>query len=181
MKMPLVSCATGLLLLNGCMTEALWDRQNFYEPAPSPNLELFHSAKRQDVLVRYDELRGTEKTRRRAYFLRESESRLKERRKPIFVSVGKAKGLAPIPFLAPGTNLPPQQGLYAISNTNRYDFVLFSGPSPIGYYYLPVYQRHIDQAAKVLLTPLAVLGDATIVAVPIAFILWGEVGFPPFN
>ena len=42
------------VLLGGCATSALWEEGRFAryrEPASQPNLQLYHSAQRQDVLV----------------------------------------------------------------------------------------------------------------------------------
>src|SRR2546422_999205 len=100
----LIMLATQGLFLGGCATSALWEEGRFaryHEPANPPNLRLFHSSQRQDVLVEYDETRDTDEAiRRRAYWLDRNAARLRDRSKPRFVSVKDTKNLTPIPVVA---------------------------------------------------------------------------------
>ena len=93
------------LLLNGCATSAVWRTGSFTrycEPANPPELRLFHSPQKQDVFVEYSESREDDDSfRRRAYWLRQNEERLKQRRQPRFVSAEHETGLVSIPVLQP--------------------------------------------------------------------------------
>ena len=156
------------VLLGGCATSALWEEGRFAryrEPASQPNLRLFHSAQRQDVLVEYDETRDTDETiRRRAYWLDRNATRLRDRSKPRFVSVKEAEKLTAIPIVAPAdAAVAPAGGLYAMASTNVQAFILNSGGKDLGSYELPVYRDASGRTMQVLLTPLAVAADLTIV------------------
>ncbi len=87
--------------LSGCralndwpLTYKLWDDRmlaRFNEPAGNPHLQLFQSARTNDVLVQYDEAREkNEKVRRRSFFLNANLARLEGGKKPRFVSPRKA-------------------------------------------------------------------------------------------
>src|SRR5260370_25177948 len=97
--------------LTGCrelndwpLTYRLWDDRmlaRFNEPADNPHLQLFQSARTNDVLVQYDEVREkNEKVRRRAFFLNPNLERLEGGKKPRFVRPTKADNLQPIPCLS---------------------------------------------------------------------------------
>jgi len=174
------------MFLSGCATGALWEEGTFaryHEPARPPNLQLFHSARRNDVLVRYDAAyEGSDAIKPRAYWLRQNDEPVPNPHKPRFVSVKAARGLVPVPQLDADTfPLTLNTGLYAVVSTNATDFVLHSGEANLGCFELPVYRDPAGRAAQVLLTPLAVVADLTIVGGFIFLQAWASGGFQCYD
>lgn len=181
MKLKQCSCfvlfAADVMLLSGCATPALWEGgrfARFHEPATPSNLQLFHSGQRKAVLVQYDETReGDGVIRRRAYWLEPGYEAMKNPSKPGFVSLKAARGLLPIPLLdSPDAAHLTNSALYAIVTTNGVDFSLRSGERTIGSYELPVYADASGKTKQLLLTPLAVVADVTIIGGIIAVYCW---------
>jgi len=165
----LLLLAISALLLNGCATPAVWNAGSFArycEPANPPGLALFQSDSRKDVLVQYSEMREEgSSTRPRAYWLFENEERIKERRKPKFVSQKPAAGLIAIPL---STNQTPPEvsnanARYAVVSTNQYAFTLHSVGQEEGFFELPVYVDSSARMKQILLTPPAIIADAAII------------------
>ena len=170
------------VFLSGCATSALWGEGTFaryHEPASPPNLKLFHSARCDDVLVHYDETyEGSGVVKPRAYWLRCNHEPAPNPHKPRFVSVKATRGLAPIPIVSADSAAPPgQTSTYAVVSTNAPDFVLYSGEANLGCYVLPVYRDRAGRVAQVLLTPLAVVADLTIVGGFLFLEAWASGGF----
>ncbi len=172
------------VLLGGCATSQLWEERAFVEPASPPNLQLSFDRQRKDVLVQYDAISDrTNKTRRRAYFLHENRGRLAARRKPEFVSNATARKLEPLPVLAP-EQLPAadtNSDLHAVAFPGSTSFALYSKDHEIGSYDLPVYPDGYHRARQIVLTPLAVVADVTLVSATVGLVLWIETGFYPFS
>jgi hypothetical protein len=162
------------VLLSGC-TAALWESDRFarYHPPATPsNLQLFHSAEADDVLVRYDEKReGSRKRTPRAYWLRGDGEPASNPYKPHFVPVQHARALDSIPLFDSTNSTPPPSGYHAIVGANGRDFVLYSGAEEVGCFELPAYMDAGGHAKQVLLTPFAVIVDAVVVAVVAAIIV----------
>jgi hypothetical protein len=178
----LASLGAAALLLGGCATSALWEEgvfARYHEPAAPPNLQLFHSARHDDVLVRYDEaFEGRDQIKPRAYWLHRHQEPLPNPHKPRFVKVKAARGLAPIPL--EDTNALPQtlpSGFHAVAATNASEFVLYSGEEYLGRHELPVYRDRSGRVAQVLLTPLTVVADLTIVGGIVFLQAWAGGGF----
>ena len=186
LKRLIHGCIVAALLfsITGCdtakkysLTYKLWDSpdmRRFNEPASNPNLELFRSAKTNDVLVQYDEVRENSDTvQRRAYFLFRNERQIKAGRKPSFVKPGKDAGMKPMP-LAYGdllsTNVPAMDGNYAMASANSNRFTVHLDAQRMGPYELPVYERKTGQVQRSVLTPFAVAGDVVMVGVVAAFV-----------
>ena len=79
-----------------------------------------------------------------------------------------ASGLAlsdRVPQFEHRMNPPPQglNGLYAVTPPGNDWFTLYSGEKELEAYGLPKYKRSSGTGAKILLTPLAVAGDATLI------------------
>lgn len=152
--------------LSGCATGALWQEgtfANYHEPAAPPQLSLSRAAQGGDLLVRYLETSEKEDAQRpRAYWLRVNDARISDRRQPHFVSPDNYAGLEPIPtFDAPPPPPVPTEG-YAVAATNG-TFTLYLGTGPPQVFDLPVYPDPSGRIKQVLLTPLAVVADLTIV------------------
>jgi len=181
----LIFMAAQTLWLTGCATGRLWEEGQFaryHEPANPQKLELFYSAAKKDVLVEFNESReGSDQIRRRAYWVEPNQSRTSNRRKPEFVSVKEASGLTPIPvFTLMGDKQPAGEGLYAVSSTSGHSFTLYSGEKQLQSFDLPVYQDKSGRTKQVLLTPPAVVADATIVAGVVA-VYCAEAWWPALN
>ena len=170
------------LFTAGCATQSVWEAgrfSQFSEPAPAPRLRLYHSAAEKDVLVVYDEISERDHAvKERAYFLYRNADRIEQRRRPRFVDAGLAKHFAPLPIAltpAPPPGLPPA-GLYAVASTNRPAFALWSEGRSISSHELPVFLDRSGRVTQVLLTPVAVVADATVVGGVIFFFAWAKGG-----
>jgi hypothetical protein len=165
--------AFGLFLLmlgNGCVTHALWDNDKmeaWNEPAPNPNLRIFASKPRGDMLVVYDETLGRKGvTHTRAFWLNENENLLEQRHAPHFINTNSISSLTPIPVIPLTTNYmecPPPP--YAQLEFNQSSFTLvLDDHNQAGPYTLPTYNDGKGKVEKIALTPLAHIADATIIA-----------------
>ena len=155
--------------MTGCVTSALWEDgrfARFHEPAAPPNLRLFESTQKQDILVQYDEwLDMSEKLKTRTYWLGQEQVPSNNPHKPAFVSSRAADGLSPIPIYNDSVFMAQTNvGLTAVVVWNPTGFTLYSGDRVLGNYALPVYENHSATVKKVLLTPLAVTADAGLIA-----------------
>jgi hypothetical protein len=130
-------------------------------------LELYQSSKPADVLVVYDEAyEGSDRIRRRACFLEANTRRIEAWRKPRFVMPAAARYGMLIPVLpAAGDSAPPPtaEALHAVVSTDHRFFTLHSGERNPGTFMLPVYPDASGRVKLVLLTPLALVADATTV------------------
>ena len=92
------------VLLSGCCTSALWEKDCFarcHWPANPPNLRLFYSEPAKDVLAEYDEVsQGTTTVRHRAFWLEPNARAIAADRQPQFVSVANIQDLVVIPVTA---------------------------------------------------------------------------------
>jgi hypothetical protein len=157
------------VLLSGC-TSALWEKERFaryHWPANPPSLRLFYSEPARDVLAEYDEeSEGTATVQRRAYWLEPNALAVTAERQPQFVAVTNVQDLVVVPVTYNLAGPPPSayQGLYAVVSTNGQSFSLYLGGKEPTDYRLPMYFTGSGQRVKqVLLTPLAVATDATVV------------------
>src|ERR1051325_3900169 len=84
-----------LLSGSGC-TAMLWDRDNWdlnSHPAHNPDVRLFDSRRRKDVLVVYEEQRNHRSIQPRAYWLFENQYLVEREHRPSFVGTNAAIGL----------------------------------------------------------------------------------------
>jgi hypothetical protein len=171
------------LLLGGCATHALWEADRFaryYEPANPSRLALFQDKSGDKVLVQYNEvIEGEEAVQPRAYWLNENAQPVKHPFRPTFVSPPAAQKMTPIPLVeSPALVVTTTPGLCAVVATNGQDFTLYSGERKISDYELPVYRDASGRTKQILLTPLAVVADLTIVGGVLAVWLlpawWGS-------
>ena len=180
----MILLAAPLLFGSGCATHALWKESNldaWNEPADDPHLRLFDTPRHKDVLVVYDEYSERhDSVHQRGYWLMQNQKRIEQRRRPEFVEVLFPQNLTPIPVFvatnAPETGSSPP-GPYAVVSTNLHSFILYSASNNGGPYRLPVYNDGSGQAARIALTPLAVLADLTIIGGFIAAEIWAGGGF----
>jgi hypothetical protein len=168
------------ILLTGCVTAKVWQPHNFagfHEPADPANIQLFYSSQLHDVLVEYDEKVGEKgATRRRAYWVEKNQAKEGTENRPHFVSLKKAQGLQPIPVATSveKAESSPGIGLFA-TTTNIFGFQLYGTSENqsnealakvtiLGDHELPAYYDSAGRRRKIMLTPPAVLADASIVA-----------------
>jgi hypothetical protein len=140
---------------------------------------LYDARAEQEVLVIYDELSERHQTiRSRAYLLYANAERIERRRPPHFVSPDRVKNLRALPIVVAGGPLPwpSNETLYALMATNGTSFSLCSAGKTMGSHELPVYDNGHVGAKRVLLTPVAVVADATIVGGFLFLWIWSEGG-----
>src|SRR5713101_3033023 len=159
---------TGCRALNDWpLTYKLWDDRalaRFNEPADNPHLQLFQSARTNDVLVQYDEVREkNEKVRRRTFFLNPNLERLEAGRKPRFASPRKADNLQPIPLVSELPASDNSHSLIGIVSTNGHEVTLRDQGRELASFSLPLYETAGGKVERVLLTPLAAASDVAIV------------------
>jgi hypothetical protein len=165
-----------LWLVGGCATKALWKDaplDAYNEPDDFPGVRLFE-AKSNDVLVIYREYSERhDYTRTRAYLLNQNQKRVAAHRRPHFVGTNWLSGMTLIPLLSetnlPATALPPKP--YATIATNGLAFQLFSAEAETNTYELPVYNDGRGKWERIVLTPITVAADITIVGGFIGY-LW---------
>ena len=155
-------------LWSGC-TALLWKKSTFatyYHPADPANLQLYYSEARKDLLVQYDESREKEKkVQRRSYWLEPNLTIVNDGRKPEFVAPASLERLTPVPLSATKPDTPPLgfKGLYVVCETHDPRFTIYSGTNELNSCILPIYHDNEQIAVKVLLTPAALVADATLV------------------
>ncbi len=170
----------GLLLGNGCVTHKLWQEKAFNEPAPNPNLRLFHAEQKRDVLVAYDEIPDpSTKVRRRAYYLYEFSMKPTFARKPSFVDPQRTNHLQEITLVAApaSASYSPNTNLYAITESNGTSFTLNSEGRQLSSHELPVYPSGLHRGTQIALTPAAVFADTVMACSIIGLIVWAQGGF----
>ncbi|HEY5910337.1 MAG TPA: hypothetical protein VJA21_07005 [Verrucomicrobiae bacterium] len=168
-KLRVILAVSGTILCSGC-TSALWEHDRFAHfryPAVPNHVRLYYSEGRKDVLVQYDESREENRdVRTRAYWVEPNAVKVNAGRKPRFVSVHQAATLAPIPITNEACTASSLSGLHAMVSEDS--FTLYSEQEQLNAYRLPVYPGASQRVKQVLLTPFAILIDATIVGAIIA-------------
>jgi len=155
-------------LAAGCATQRVWNGANervTCAPAPQPDVALFETRDRADVLVQYNALKPRNQTvERRAYFLSRNQSRLLAGQKPHFVSPGLAARMTPIPVFtnsAAGARTR-SASRYAVVARDGRQFIIHRAGAPPEACSLPEYADHSDLGRRAALTPFAVAADAAV-------------------
>jgi hypothetical protein len=160
MTLLLVGCS----IFSGCVTKQLWQDSAFNEPCPNPNLHLYYSESKRDVLAVYDELHEPSSlAHTKAYYVFKSAMRSNPN-KPAFVDARKTNGLVLIPITS--TNaiaLGVKTNRFARVEANGSTFTLYLNGEERGPFDLPVYPSGFHRATQVALTPVAVAADTAIV------------------
>lgn len=156
-------------------TSRLWTGSAFSKyntPALEPHLELFADEAHSDVLVVYDEVVDSgAHIRRRAFFVNQNLDRIREKKKPGFVDPKLSLGLKPIPILVDGSqDMLPSHGLAVLRNKELHQFTLYSDGQKLVFVTLPAYFSG-GKFGKVMLTPLAVTGDALMIGTVVGIIV----------
>jgi hypothetical protein len=160
------------LCLCGCasvrdasITGRLWHERDFVVPSPDPQLAFSQTPK--GILVQYNAV--TERNGdfyRRAYYLEPNLKRIAAGEKPIFVDPAKAGPQTVIPIL-PRPSIP----FCAVCSSNLSTFTIYRQGEVLGPCDLPVFRDPRQKATQIALTPLAVTGDATVVAA-VVWVVW---------
>ncbi len=172
-----VSFLLVIALTSGCeavrnysVTHKVWTNEewrHFAGPAPSPHLAIFETANGKDILVQYDEMSDTSgRIRRRAYLLYPNLERIRENKRPDFVKPALLESVKPIQLQdapSPAADLQSTPGFYAVIARGGREFTVHRSGGTEGPYELPEYLKSNNTAARVLLTPLAVVADTVMV------------------
>jgi hypothetical protein len=160
---------TGLAwLAEGCTTSLLWEQgrfANYHQPANPANLSVFHSERDNDLLIQYDEsCESNGSIRRRTYWAGRNKDRVRDRRQPRFISADEAHGgsLEPVEMTGDGLN-DPSQKVRAVHSTKDQTLTVIASGGEVTHCQLPVYADASGRVKQVLLTPLTVAADLTII------------------
>ena len=167
-----------MALLSGCATQALWEK-SYSSPAPQPNVRLYASRQPGEVLVAYDALDEKKGTlRRRVYSLSQNAHLIQEVRKPQFLDLTVLDQLPLIPLVEspPTSEAKPPAELYAVLRPSPLCLTLYAPARAPEAHDLPTYVDSAGLTAQILLTPVAVVVDLTIVGAVVAYYtaeMWG--------
>jgi hypothetical protein len=174
---------------SGCVTHALWEEgtfARFHEPAKKPRIKLYLARDQTDVLAVYMETRDdSDRVYPRAYWVAENAQRVAERNKPHFVRTSLTNSLQPILLLpaAGEADVPAEEAFYGVVASSGVGFSLVppktAAPATAGLagsYELPFYEDASARTRQMLLTPPAVIIDATILGAVAFVILWAQSG-----
>jgi len=144
------------------LTGRLWQERDYVVPSPIPNLALSQTP--TGILVQYDaECERTSDWRRRAYYLEPNFKRVAAGQSPHFVNPAKAGAQAIIPVFErlPAGESKPE--LCAVCSSNFCTFTIYRRDEVMGPCDLPVFKDQRETAVQAALTPLAVIGDVSVV------------------
>ena len=187
MKTKFALLLVGLSFATGCTTSQVWNETrtgDVIRGSAEPDLQLFLTPDRRDVLVTYLESQEGKRARvPRAYYARANAARLRNNLKPEFAPPGAAAGLQPIPLDPPVPNfttsaLTRGPGLRARLSSSGHGFALTHQGRELESYPLPLYEAGEAALRKASLTPFAVVTDAVAIAAgllpPFAFSYWSS-------
>ena len=164
------------LLLTGC-TAQLWNCQtrSFCEPAANPDLALYESKSKSDVLVEYTAISDLrDQAVRLAYFSEANKKRIAAGEKPRLVNPKQARKMQPIPIMGLSAKINPPaapNGIVEVAGDQR-SFTLYRPGHKPENGALPFYQDGYGTAEKVALTPVTVLADASMASAVAAVFAW---------
>ena len=164
----------GVLPFTGCqtyeeygLTHKLWSDASLtdhYEPAGTRGLKTFQRPPSPRLLVSYDERREKDSSiRRRAFFLPDSAKALAEKGKPSFTNPAPGAGWIEVPVIVAGGPAPAAPLYLRLAADNKSFTVVRDGVAD-GPHQLPTYVDQSSTAFRVVMTPLAVVADVTVVA-----------------
>ena len=169
--------------LSGCITSALWETTSAdrWEPANKSNLRLYQTADHKDVLVRYDEAlkRNAAIKKSRAFLVFANQHKLDAGKKPSFLSARGAAKIQSTPLeIVPSidSHSGKNEKILATISSDGSNFTLVSNGRAIGPYDLPAHITTSGKMIRFIMTPPAVVGDATICATFLAPFYFGHGG-----
>lgn len=146
-----------------------------------PELKLFLTPDRSDVLVTYREVRGgAGASVPRAYLARANAAEIRANRKPVFVSADTTAAMQLIPIDVPpscGSKLPraaADPGLRARLSSSGSGFTLTQGQAELEYHPLPLYEADSARWRKRALVPLTVASDVAGTAATVFAVTFGQ-------
>jgi len=162
-----------LLFQTGCVTRNLWE-DAYFAPAVPADIRLYKSVSPPGVIVEYNErIAGGRSTGRQAYLLTVDGWR-STNGVPIFLPPGTgAANSQPIPMLqvrSPAVG-PLEGGYWGMESLNPHQFDLYRDGQSLGTFELPFYSKRNRTVGRVMLTPLAVVADATVSATISAYVV----------
>jgi hypothetical protein len=101
---------------------------------------------------------------RRAYYLKPNLKRVAAGQKPVFVDPARAGPQTVIPIFPLAAADKPRPELCAVFSSNFCTFTIYRRGEVLGPFDLPVFKDPWETATQVAWTPLAVTGDASVVA-----------------
>jgi len=141
-------------------------------PSSEPKLALSQTP--HGILAQYDaEFERNGNIHRRAFYVEPNLKRIAAGRKPIFVDPAKAGPQTLIAILSRPAANEPRPELWAVCSSNYCTFTIYRRGQVLGPCDLPVFKDHLETATQVALTPLAVTGDASVVAAFAAYFCQG--------
>ncbi len=169
--------------LTGCITSTLWETTSAdrWEPANKTKLKLYQTVDQKDVLVRYDETlrRNAAIKKSRAFLVFANQRSLDAGKKPMFLSAREAAKMQSTPLeIVPSidSHIGKNEKMMAMISSNGSNFTLVSKGHTIGSYDLPAYITTSGKMIRLIMTPPAVVGDATICATFLALFYFGHGG-----
>jgi hypothetical protein len=152
---------------NDSLTAKLWHDTSFVVPSPDPKLAISQTPK--GILVQYDAVsERSGEIKRHAYLLEPNLGRIAKRQKPVFTDPAKAGPRLAIPIFTKTIPGPARPEMYVVCSTNFSTFSIYSGKLSLGPCDLPVFNDR-STAKELALTPLAVTGDASVIAAVLGY------------
>jgi len=164
-------------LCSGCATAYLWKSSSladFNEPAAKPQLRVFEAPAQNDFLAVYDELRVNASIRPRAYLILANRERTSAARKPQFVKTPNLNTLKPVMLFGAGQQAVSADGQPVVRMLTSHRFALQIGANEVGQFDLPVYKSAGSTPERILVTPLAITADATVIGGFMAILYAGQ-------
>lgn len=156
-----------LILLPGCATHYLWNDSQFSEPhapAVENHLQLYEIPQNYELLAVYDEFAPRGVSHRRAYFVFQNDDLIAASKKPAFLLPSAIPIGTLVPTFEPsGLNTATNLPLFAVKS-GSYGFEFYQRGFEARHYDLPRYRDRWNTSKQLLITPLAVALDSTIVA-----------------
>jgi hypothetical protein len=158
------------ILFSGCATHSIWEGpllDSFHEPANPSRLTVYRVPGKEDYLVRYDDLSPSRDLAvPRAYYAERNRAETVRAQKPHFVNLNETGKGTSLPVLNP-TNPQNHPGAeypaYVVQENNQRFGIYGQGSRLVGEYDLPTYPTSAGTVKRVLLTPITLALDATVV------------------
>jgi hypothetical protein len=160
-----------LLLMGGCATDTLTNQLWRGEalgvncaPAELGEVAVYQKNGCKDVLVAYDENQGG-RFLHRAYYVLQDGDRVDTGGRPHFVSPGEARQMERIPSdidANTGVAAPAHEPFWVRISPDSLYFTVLSNGVPLATFDLPKYVQKISVTKRLLLTPVALVADASV-------------------
>ena len=156
------------MLSQGCSTYYVWrgdsDFDVFHEPSSPSNLRVYSVASKHDFLIVYDEISPWHKLPvRRAYLASKNEWKIRHNSRPSFVKLQLTNSLPNLPVFQMTDSLPPLFNAreFVVERSDK-SVEIFESGKVEALAELPTYPSGIGNTKRILLTPLTLAADVTI-------------------